>query len=75
NQPGYVDQAKVTGIDYNPEKAGQMLDAAGWTMNTSTGYREKDGKQLDVTYAQLTGVSASENEGLQAQKSLKAIGV
>lgn len=75
NQPGYVDQAKVTGIDYNPEKAGQMLDAAGWTMNTSTGYREKDGKQLDVTYAQLTGVSASENEGLQAQKSLKGIGV
>ena len=75
NQPGYVDQAKVTGIDFNPEKAGQMLDAAGWTMNTSTGYREKDGKQLDVTYAQLTGVSASENEGLQAQKSLKAIGV
>jgi len=40
NQPGYVDQAKVTGIDYNPEKAGQMLDAAGWTMNTGTGYRE-----------------------------------
>ena len=75
NQPGYVDQAKVTGIDYNPEKAGQMLDAAGWTMNTSTGYREKDGTQLDVTYAQLTGVSASENEGLQAQKSLKGIGV
>jgi len=75
NQPGYVDQAKVTGIDYNPEKAGQMLDAAGWTMNTGTGYREKDGKELDLTYAQLTGVSASENEGLQAQKSLKAIGV
>ena len=75
NQVGYVDQAKVTGLDYNPDKAKEMLDAAGWTMNESSGYREKDGKELDVTYAQLTGVKASENEGLQAQKMLKEIGV
>lgn len=75
NQVGYVDQAKVTGIDYNPDKAKEMLDAAGWTMNDATGFREKDGKQLDINYAQLTGVKASENEGLQAQKSLKEIGV
>lgn len=75
NQPGYVDQAKATGIDYNPDKAKQMLDAAGWTMNASSGYREKDGKELDLTFAQLGGVSASENEALQAQKMLKEIGV
>lgn len=75
NQVGYVDQAKATGLDYNPDKAKTTLDAAGWTMNESTGYREKDGKELDVTYAQLTGVKASENEGLQAQKMLKEIGV
>ncbi|MGC3992598.1 MAG: ABC transporter family substrate-binding protein [Propionicimonas sp.] len=75
NQPGYVDQAKATGIDYNPDKAKSTLDAAGWTMNDSTGYREKDGKELDVVFAVLGGVAASENEGLQAQKSLKEIGV
>ncbi len=75
NQPGYVDQAKATGIDYNPEKAKAALDAAGWTMNDATGYREKDGKELDVVFAVLGGVKASENEGLQAQKSLKDIGV
>ena len=75
NQDGYVDQAKATGIDYNVDKAKSTLDAAGWTLNSSTGYREKDGKELDVNFAVLTGVSASENEGLQAQKMLKEIGV
>ncbi len=75
NQPGYVDQAKVTGIDYNPDKAKAALDAAGWAMNSSTGFREKNGKELDVVFAVLGGVKASENEGLQAQKSLKDIGV
>ncbi len=75
NQAGFVDQAAATGIDYNPEKAKEMLDAAGWMMNESSGFREKDGKQLDVVFAVLGGVKASENEGLQAQNSLKTIGV
>jgi len=75
NQVGYVDEAKASGIDYNPDQAKAELDAAGWALNSSTGFREKDGKQLDVTFAVLGGVKASENEGLQAQKSLKAIGV
>jgi peptide/nickel transport system substrate-binding protein len=74
-QDGYVDQAKVTGIDFNVEKAKSTLDEAGWKLNDATGYREKDGKQLDVTFVVLGGVSASENEGLQTQKMLKEIGV
>ena len=73
NQDGYVDQAKATGIDYNVDKAKSTLDAAGWALNASTGFREKAGKELDVNFAVLTGVSASENEGLQAQKQLKAL--
>lgn len=75
NQPGYVDQGKATGIDFNVEGAKAKLDEAGWTLNASTGYREKDGKQLDVNFVVLSGVKASENEGLQAQKMLKDIGV
>ena len=75
NQTGYVDQGKATGIDFNVEGAKAKLDEAGWTLNASTGYREKDGKQLDVTFVVLSGVKASENEGLQAQKMLKDIGV
>ncbi len=75
NQTGYVDLGAETGIDYDPEGAKAQLDAAGWVLNESTGFREKDGKQLDVTFAVLSGVAASENEGLQAQNMLKEIGV
>lgn len=31
--------------EYSPEKAGELLDQAGWTMGDS-GYREKQGKEL-----------------------------
>ena len=75
SQKGFVDQAKATGIDFNLDKAKSTLDDAGWKLNSGTGFREKDGKQLDVEFAVLGGVSASENEGLQAQKMLKALGV
>lgn len=75
NQPGYVDQGKATGIDFNVDQAKAKLDTAGWKLNETTGLREKGGKQLDVVFAVLSGVSASENEGLQAQKMLKDIGV
>ena len=74
-QTGYVDQAAATGIDYNPEAAKKKLEEAGWALNSSSGFYEKDGKQLDVEFAVLGGVKASENEGIQAQSSLKQIGV
>jgi len=75
DQTGFVDQAKATGIDFNLDKAKATLDEAGWKMNDSTGIREKDGKPLNITFVTLAGVAASENEGLQTQKLLKAIGV
>ncbi len=34
---------------YNPEKAAQMLDQAGWKLNSSSGIREKDGQQFKFT--------------------------
>ena len=75
NQTGYVDQGKATGIDFDVDGAKGKLDAAGWMLDEASGFRKKDGKQLDVEFAVLGGVSASENEGLQAQKMLKDIGV
>lgn len=75
DQTGYVDQAQATGLDFNPDKAGQLLDEAGWKLNSDTGFREKDGKPLAVTYVAFQGLDVSENEGLQAQQMLKKIGV
>lgn len=34
--------------DYDPAKAAQLLDEAGWTQRDSEGYRTKDGKRLRV---------------------------
>jgi peptide/nickel transport system substrate-binding protein len=34
--------------DYDPARAGQLLDKAGWTRRDSQGYREKDGQRLQV---------------------------
>ncbi len=75
NQNGYEDMAAKTGIDFNVAKAKQLLEEAGWKMNDSTSFYEKDGKPLVVRFKQLTGVKASENEALQAKTQLKAIGV
>ena len=44
-----------TSYEYDPEKARQVLEDAGWVLNDS-GVREKDGVQLDVVYA--TSVNA-----------------
>ncbi|MDX6322602.1 MAG: glutathione transport system substrate-binding protein [Propionibacteriaceae bacterium] len=73
-QEGYEDMAKATGIDFDVEKAKSDLDAAGWKAGAD-GIREKDGKKLEVKFAQLAGVPVSENEALQAQKQLADIGV
>jgi peptide/nickel transport system substrate-binding protein len=75
NQVGYVDMAAKTGIEYNVAKAKQLLEKDGWTLNASTGYYTKNGKQLDVRFKQLTGTAASENEATLAQQMLKQIGV
>lgn len=74
SQPEYVDLGKETGIDYNVDKAKALLDEAGWKAGAD-GIREKDGKKLTVRFMALTGVKASENEALQAQKMLKEIGI
>lgn len=74
NQKGYVDVAKETGIDYDVEGAKADLEALGWTAG-SDGIREKDGKKLEVKFAQLSGVPVSENEALQTQSMLKEIGI
>jgi peptide/nickel transport system substrate-binding protein len=74
SQEGFVDTAKATGLDYDPEKAKADLDAAGWTVG-SDGYRAKDGKPLAVKFTVLADVPVSENEGLQVQDLLKEIGM
>lgn len=59
---GYEEEAKIpftldspfadilleNDYSYNPDKANQLLEEAGWMMNTSTKMREKEGKPLSL---------------------------
>ncbi|MFI6905177.1 ABC transporter family substrate-binding protein [Nonomuraea sp. NPDC050394] len=71
-QEGYQDNAGELGV-YNPEKAKQMLDAAGWKL--VGGVRQKDGKPLELRFVVPTGVQLSKSEGELAQNMLAQIGV
>ncbi len=72
-QSGYQDNSAA--YAYDPTKAGSELDALGWTLNESTGYREKDGQTLEFTYSMMPDVSTSKNEGELLQSQMQAIGV
>ena len=64
----------VTVYEYNPEKAMALLEEAGYTMNDSTGYYEKDGETLHLTYDMSTSTDGRQVAAL-IQQSWKAIGV
>jgi peptide/nickel transport system substrate-binding protein len=61
-----------TSWEYNQEKAAQLLEDAGWTMNGDV--REKDGVQLSTVYA--TSVNSVRQKTQAVVKSnLEAIGI
>jgi peptide/nickel transport system substrate-binding protein len=59
---------------YYPEKAGKLLDEAGWKMG-SDGIREKDGKKLSFFFSVTAGDKAREQAQLIFQQNLSEIGV
>lgn len=52
--PGYS-QAAADLYGYDPDEAGRLLDAAGWTERDAEGYRVKDGKTLEVVFPYNAG--------------------
>ncbi|WP_127935344.1 ABC transporter family substrate-binding protein [Nonomuraea polychroma] len=71
-QEGYQDNAGALGV-YNPQRARQLLDAAGWKLNGTV--RQKNGKTLDLRFVVPSGVQLSKSEGELAQSMLAQIGV
>ncbi|MEU1390353.1 MULTISPECIES: ABC transporter family substrate-binding protein [unclassified Nonomuraea] len=71
-QEGYLDNAGNLGV-YNPERAKQLLDAAGWKLNGTV--RQKNGQPLDLRFVVPSGVQLSKSEGELAQNMLAQIGV
>jgi peptide/nickel transport system substrate-binding protein len=67
--PGY-DAAIANAYAYNPAKANQLLDQAGWSKRDAAGYRTKDGQELDVKFAYPAG-SVITDEGATLMQILQ----
>jgi ABC-type dipeptide transport system, periplasmic component len=72
NADGYKDNAGALGT-YDPAKANELLDAAGW--KKSGEFRTKNGKTLQVTFVIPASVPISANEAQLTTAMLKAVGV
>jgi peptide/nickel transport system substrate-binding protein len=62
---------------YDPAKAAELLDAAGWTERDSEGYRIKDGERLSLTFPVSTSQSIPAEQSLfeQLQATAKESGI
>ena len=72
-QPGYADNVAGV-IDYDPEKAKQLLDQAGWVVG-GDGIRVKGGQRLRLTFPVLGDDPTQQNIVRAYQSILKNIGV
>jgi peptide/nickel transport system substrate-binding protein len=72
NQTGYQDNSGEVGT-YNPDRARQMLDQAGWTLNGDT--RMKDGRPLEISFVIPGAVATSRQEAELIQNMLGQVGV
>lgn len=73
--PNAYDPSLENSLAYDPEKANDLLDEAGWTGKDADGYRTKDGKRLSVNWIAWTPVSdANASFAVAVQADLKKIG-
>jgi peptide/nickel transport system substrate-binding protein len=72
--PAY-DESTVSVYEFDPVKAGQLLDEAGWMLNSRTNLREKDGKVLKITYMTTAGNKAREQVQAVISSNWKDVGV
>ncbi|WP_433241680.1 ABC transporter family substrate-binding protein [Streptosporangium sp. CA-135522] len=71
-QEGYQDNAGEIGV-YDPGKARQLLDAAGWKLSGQT--RKKDGRELVLRFVMPSGLQLTKSEAEITQNMLAQIGV
>ena len=61
-------------VDYNPDRAKQMLDGLGWRAGPD-GVRVKGGQRLAFTHTTTTGSQLRENVQLLVQQNFKDLGI
>lgn len=69
------DDTQVVKYEYNPEKAKELLDEAGWKINPTTGKREKDGKVLSIYFMTTAGNKTREQVQAVVSTQWKELGI
>lgn len=70
--PDYAENASA--IDFDPDRANELLDKAGWTGRDSQGYRTKNGERL-TAFLPHTGTVAQTTQIIElAQAAAKKVG-
>ncbi|MFQ3614254.1 MAG: ABC transporter substrate-binding protein, partial [Cyanobacteriota bacterium] len=64
----------VTRYEYDPNKAVELLEEAGWTVGAD-GIREKDGQKFTFTCTTITGDQARRPQAEILQQQLRAVGI
>ncbi len=68
---GLLESTTSTPFEFNLEKAGAALDAAGWSLDGDT--RSKDGRDLEITYSTSINPVRQKNQAVMKQ-NLESIG-
>ena len=74
NMKSYLTKFPITKYDYNPDKAKQLLDQAGWTVG-GDGVRAKGGQRLAFKWSTTAANKQREAVTQIVQQNLKAIGM
>jgi len=72
---GYWEGIVAYAPHYDKAKAADLLDQAGWKLNSATGLREKDGKPLKFTLDMISPSEQHKSASQLVQSQLKEIGV
>ena len=72
-QPGYVDQARATGLTTDTTQAAEVLDQAGWTL--ASGTRSRDTQPLDLTFRTAPGDELATSEFKELATQLERVGI
>jgi peptide/nickel transport system substrate-binding protein len=72
--PSWAHDSAVTKFEYDPGRARQLLDEAGWRLNPSTGVREKDGQRLAFSIVSIAGDVERQQIVQVAQRQWREVG-
>ncbi|CAM3727623.1 ABC transporter family substrate-binding protein [Nocardiopsis rhodophaea] len=73
-QTGFQDNSEGYG-EYDPEKAAELLDEAGWTQDADGETRTKDGEKLELHWVIPSGLQNTADEAEIAKGQLQEIGI